>query len=182
MKLSPLDIKRQQFKKVFRGSDPNEVSAFLERISVEMEESVRAQREIHEKVLTLETSLQEYKKMEAILHQTLIQAQETSAKSVENARKEAQLIMQQAEIKASDMLRKALTELTSLKEQMTVLRIRKEAIVSRLRSLLQSELTLLSSIEKDQELGGNETTSETKQRQEIEEIIKNFDQDSKVTG
>ena len=37
MKITPLDIRKQSFKKAFRGIDPEEVQAFLEMIAEEFE-------------------------------------------------------------------------------------------------------------------------------------------------
>ncbi|NVM02542.1 MAG: DivIVA domain-containing protein, partial [Candidatus Helarchaeota archaeon] len=41
MKLTPLDIKRQEFKKVMRGYDVIEVDAFLEMVADEYESLLR---------------------------------------------------------------------------------------------------------------------------------------------
>jgi len=82
MKITPLEIKRQQFKKVMRGYDPVEVDTFLDMLSTEMEDLVRANRELTDRVLGLETQLSDYKNMEKTLQQTLMQAQETSGKSI----------------------------------------------------------------------------------------------------
>ncbi|MBI3765341.1 MAG: DivIVA domain-containing protein, partial [Ignavibacteriales bacterium] len=114
------------------------------------------------------------------LQQTFMQAQETSGKAIENARKEAQLILQEAEVKASQILEKARNDLTTVKEEVTILRVKKESIVSRLRILLNSELNLLKVMDADEELqsriprGAHEEQS--KEKLEIEEIIKQLEQ------
>ena len=38
MKLTPLDIQRQEFRQRFRGLDPDEVRAFLSLVAEEMEQ------------------------------------------------------------------------------------------------------------------------------------------------
>ncbi len=40
MKITPLDIRKQEFKAGFKGYDKNEVNVFLEMIAKEMEELI----------------------------------------------------------------------------------------------------------------------------------------------
>jgi DivIVA domain-containing protein len=41
MKITPLDIRKTEFKSVFKGFDKNEVKVFLEMIAKEMEELIK---------------------------------------------------------------------------------------------------------------------------------------------
>ncbi len=147
MKLSPLDIKKQEFKRGMRGFDTVEVETFLDMVSNEFEELIKQNKEYKEKVATLETQLKDYKQMEVTLRQTLTSARETAEKSVENSNKEAQLIVQEAELKANQIVDHARRDLSKTKEELSTLKAKKEAIVSRLRVLLQSELELVRALE-----------------------------------
>ncbi len=178
MKLTPVEIKKQEFAKVFRGYDPEEVQSFLDTIATDVEETMEQQSQMKEKIVELETQLKDYKTIERSLQQTLMQAQETSAKSVENARQEAYLIMREAELKASQMQDKARNDLTVLKEQITILKAKKDSIVARLKMLLNSELELIKALEVDEELQKKTSTEQqefSKEKMEIEEIIKSLD-------
>ena len=53
MKITPLEIKRQQFKKTMRGYDTVEVETFLEMVSNDMEDLIRENREQKDKIITL---------------------------------------------------------------------------------------------------------------------------------
>ncbi|MBI1806630.1 MAG: DivIVA domain-containing protein [Ignavibacteria bacterium] len=178
--MTSFDIKNQEFKKVFRGYDHDDVMSFLEHVAAEWENAQKHQSALSEKIIGLETQLKDFKAMEKALQQTFMQAQETSGKAIENARKEAQLILQEAEVKASQILEKARNDLTTVKEEVTILRVKKESIVSRLRILLNSELNLLKVMDADEELqsriprGAHEEQS--KEKLEIEEIIKQLEQ------
>jgi len=101
MKITPLEVKRQQFKKVMRGYDPVEVDTFLDMLSNELEDLIKRNKDLSDKTIELEVGLRDYKNMEKTLQQTLMQAQETSGKSIENSRKEADLIVQEAQMKAT---------------------------------------------------------------------------------
>lgn len=178
--MTSFDSKNQEFKKVFRGYDPEEVKDFLERLAGELENSQKHQLELDKKIVQLETQVQDFETMEKALQQTFLQAQQTSDKAIENARKEAQLIIQEAEIKASQILEKARNDLTTMKEHLTILRAKKDSIVSRLRILLDSELNLLKAMEVDEELQSQEPRTgqeeRSKETMEIEEIIKHLEQ------
>ena len=179
MKLSPVEIKTQEFAKTFRGYAPDEVRSFLDAVVETMEEMIEHQRELDQKIVVLETQLSDYKTIEKSLQQTLMQAQESSAKSVENARQEGYLILREAELKASQMLDKARNDLSSLKEHVTILKAKKDSVVSRLRMLLNSELELIKALEVDEELQPKSTEEQqelSKERMEIEAIIKSLDQ------
>lgn len=174
MQITPLEIKRQQFKKVMRGYDPVEVDTFLDMISNELEEVLTRNKELKDKILELETQLKDYKNMERTLQQTLLQAQETSGKEIENSRREAHLIVQEAELKASQIVDKARMDFSRTKEEIANLKARKESILSRLKVLLTSEVDLIRALEIDEDdLSKQDTSKGTgKEHLEIEEILK----------
>ncbi len=174
MKITPLEVKRQEFKKVLRGYDPVEVDTFLDMLSNELEEMNTSNKHIKDKVIELETQLSDYKRMEKTLQQTLLQAQETSGKSIENSRKEADLIVKEAELKASQIVEKARTDFSRAKEEISNLKARKESSISRLKVLLNSELDLLRALQIDEEDLSKRDTSKGsgKEHLEIEEILK----------
>lgn len=151
MKLSPLDIKRQEFKKVLRGYDPIEVDAFLDTLSNEFADLQKQAKEMREQAIESEVQLREFKQKERDLQQVLMQAQENSARTIDNARKEGELIIQESELKASQFLDHARMEVLRAKEEVTNLRAKKEALVSRLKVLLNSEIELIKALEADSE-------------------------------
>lgn len=147
MKLTPLDVKRQEFKRVIRGYDIVEVDTFMDMIAVELEEALRAQKELRERATELEVQLKDYRTIEKTLQQTLLQAQETTGKTYETARKEAELIVREAEQKATRIVEQAQTDLGRLKNDIVGLQGRREGLVSRLRVLLTTELDVLKTLE-----------------------------------
>ncbi len=173
MKITPLEIKRQQFKKTLRGFDPVEVETFLEMLSNEMEEWVRLDREQKEKIVELETQLSDYKNIEKTLQQTLMQAQETSGKSIENSKREAELIVKEAEVKASQIVEKARLDFAKAKEEISTLKARKESVLSKLKILLSSELDLIRALAVDDDAMQKDMSKGTgKDNLEIDEILK----------
>jgi cell division initiation protein len=173
MKLTPLDIKKQEFKKVLRGYDPVEVDSFLDMMSNEFAELLRQTKEMSTQLVEFETQLRDYRQIEKTLQQTLMQAQEASGRAIENSRKEGQLIVQEAELKANQLLDRARIDLSKTKEEIATLRSKKESIVSRLKVLLNSEVELIKALEADDdELAKDLSRGTGKDSIEIDEIIK----------
>ncbi len=174
MKITPLEIKRQQFKKVMRGYDPVEVDTFLDMLSHELEDVLTKNKALSDRIIELETQLKDYKNMEKTLQQTLLQAQETSGKEIENSRKEAELIVHEAELKASQIVDKARMDFARMKEEIANLKARKESILSRLKVLLASEIDLIKALEIDEEDSSKLDASKGtgKDHIEIDEILK----------
>lgn len=178
MKISPNEIRKQKFPKRLQGYDVSEVTNYLNTVALEFEELIKQNKLLTEKNIELETALQNYRSIEKILHETLMQAQETSGKAIENARREAEICIKEAELKASAIIEKARNDLITLKEQITIFKAKKDSIVSRLKALLNSELDLIKTLEFDEELqeySKIEKEDFSKEKEEIEEIIKNLD-------
>lgn len=147
MKLTPLDIRKQEFKKVLRGYDPVEVETFMEMMANEVENLLKELNDSRTKVTELETQLKDYKMMEKTLQQTLMQAQETTGKTYEAARRDAESIIKDAEIKAAQIINTANVELGKLNNEIGQLRSRRDSLIGRLRVLLSSELELIKALE-----------------------------------
>jgi len=179
MKLTPLDIKKQEFKKVMRGYDTVEVDTFMDMMASEFEGVLKQQKDVRDRVVELETQLKDYKQIEKTLQQTLLQAQEATAKTYESARKESDLITRDAELKATQLLGQANTDLRNLNYEIAQLRAKKDSLIGRLRVLLSSELDLIKTLE----MGGDAMESSNlsqgtgKDSIQLEDILKTIDDD-----
>jgi cell division initiation protein len=147
MKLTPLDIRKQEFKRVMRGYDHVEVDTFMDMMANEFEEVLKSQKEMRDRVLELDVQLRDYRQIEKTLQQTLLQAQETTGKTYETARKEAELITREAEQKAARIVEQAHDEHARVKNEIIQLTSRKEALIQQLRVVLSAELDLLKTLE-----------------------------------
>jgi cell division initiation protein len=149
LKITPLEINKQEFKKSMRGYDPIEVDTFLELLGSEYEKLLNTNKTYEKKVIELETELKNYKEVERTLKQTLMNVQETSDKSRENLKKEANLIRKEAELSAAEILENARRETQTLKEEMITLKTQKQSLITRLRHVLTSQLELIDVLDLD---------------------------------
>lgn len=174
MKLTPLDIRKQEFRKVMRGYDPVEVDTFVEMVSTEFEDLLKGQREMRDRVVEVETELRDYRQIEKTLQQTLLQAQETTGKTYEAARREAETILREAELTAARMQEDAAGRLGRANEEVAHLRAKKAEILSRLRLLLSSELELLKTLEPGSEPGA-QSHGTGKESIDLDDVLEGID-------
>jgi len=149
MKLSPLFIKKQEFGKSMRGYNVEEVQAFLNKISSDMEELINQNEALEQEVAALNNKVVEFQKIEKNLQDTLIKTQETSAQALESAKKQASLIVKEAEIKASQIIQNAENIANEMRNAVITLREEKDLIIARLKAIVSTQSNLLEGKVKD---------------------------------
>ena len=153
MNLSPLDIRRQQFTKTFRGYDPAEVDAFLKQVSDQVEGSQEEVRRAEERVRDAEAKLIHYEKVELALQEALESARETARRAEASAEERARLIIEEAELKAQRIVHDAEHERYGLRQDVANLNARQSEVAARLRGFLLSELEILAQFQGDDPVG-----------------------------
>lgn len=143
MRLTPLDIREQQFRRVMRGLDPEEVEAFLASVAGEFETLVASNNELRQRVLDLEEKITEYRSMEKALRDALLAAERVMGEAKESAQREAGLIVREAEMSAQRARSRLSQELVALQHELGEMRRLKDAYVTRVRWLLRSHLELV---------------------------------------
>lgn len=159
MKISPLAIKRQEFSKSFRGLDAEEVQAFLEKLAEQVEELIAENDSMKKQVEDASTQLAEYRRIEKNLQETLLKAQENSAKSIESTKKQASLMLKEAELKAQQIIDKAKENANEIRSSIINLREERDVIIAKLRAIITSQTNLL---EMKVEKAGEEPAAEKK--------------------
>lgn len=161
MRLTPLDIKKQEFKRVVRGYDRDEVNTFLEMIAEEFEALLHERSRLSEEIVRLRTQLQDYQDVERTLKHALKNTQETALQSLENSKREAEMVVRDAEMEAEKIIRDAKVRLAELKNELMVVKAQKSSFARRLRHLLESQLELIGVLEID-DMGFGETEAPTR--------------------
>ncbi len=143
MPLTPLDIHNKEFSKRLRGYDEDEVNEFLDHIIKDYELLIRENKDLQEKIITMEEKVTHFSSIEQTLSKTIILAQETADEVKGNAKKEAQLIVKEAEKNADRIINESLAK--SRKISIDTEELKKQASIYRVRfrSLLQAQLELL---------------------------------------
>lgn len=104
MKILPMDIQRQSFGTKFRGLDPEEVRGYLTIVAEEVA-SIQGERDrLDQEIGSLRAALDEHRQREVILKNTLLTAQRVSEEIKENARKQAENIVKEAELQGDRLI------------------------------------------------------------------------------
>ncbi len=143
MRITPLDIQQKQFPTKFRGFDIEEVDSFLELIREEMEDLLRDNASLREEVKRVEKQLKEYKNIESTLRDTLIATQQMVEEYKNNAKKEAELIIKEAELRAEEILKGAQGRIVKIHEDITDLKGIRRHFKEEVRRLIESHLGML---------------------------------------
>ena len=143
MKVTPLDIQQQQFKTRFRGFDIREVDAFLEQMAETVESLQKENQNLGDEVRRLELEIQGYRKREETFKRALLNSQKVLDQMKDNARRSAELIIAEAEVKAEKILNKAHNRLAQLHEDITELKRQRTQIEVQISSIIEAHSRLL---------------------------------------
>lgn len=107
MKLTALDIRQKTFEKSFRGVDRDEVQAFLTTVSQQWERMGDENRELRLKLEHAQQDVQKMREVESSLYRTLKTAEDTGNNITEQAQREADLRIREAQFQAEGILSEA---------------------------------------------------------------------------
>jgi cell division initiation protein len=123
MRLTATDIRQQQFAvRLFRGFDPQEVDAFLEEMADEVEELSRENALLKEQLIQVEEKSKGVEGREKTLQETLVTTQKIAEEFKENSRREAELILREAHLRAEKVMQDTREEHTKLTAEVGGLR------------------------------------------------------------
>jgi cell division initiation protein len=152
MKITPIDISGHRFAKKMRGFDPEEVRSFLNLVSGEFERLVIDNNALKEELAQVKAGIADYKERERILKETLVTAQKLAEDMKDEARKEAQLVIKEAEIKGGQLLDQAARKAGQIEGMIQNLRVERDAFEQRIRSAVEQHLRLLDLHKKEEEI------------------------------
>lgn len=136
MSLTPLEVKKQEFDKVFRGYDPVAVDAFLELISEEMAGLVMHVNGLEERLLVVQSTVDDYRQMEKALKETMVSAQRQAEAAREAAAREGELSKREAQVESDRMVADAERRRASLEQRIEELEKTERDFLRRLKAFL----------------------------------------------
>ncbi|RJQ48471.1 MAG: DivIVA domain-containing protein [Nitrospiraceae bacterium] len=143
MRITPLDIQQKQFATRFRGFDMEEVDSFLELVREEMEELLRENANMREESRRYEKQLKEYKNIETTLKDTLVSTQQMVEEYRNTAKKDADLIIKEAELKSEELIRTAQDKVVKIHEDITDLKGIRRHFKEEIKRLIESHMRML---------------------------------------
>ncbi|NQV74334.1 DivIVA domain-containing protein [bacterium] len=144
MKITSLDIRKQEFNRSFRGYDMDEVDSFLQVVATQWQEMVDELRRSGEKHQEQQLKLDHYMKVEEALEEALQTARSSARITIENAEQKARNTLEDAEKRSIDLQKSADSERLQMKRDTAKYAVRQQEIVAKLRAFLMSEMEILS--------------------------------------
>jgi cell division initiation protein len=140
MALTPVEIRHITFGRSLLGYKRPAVDKLLADIALSFEDVWRERADLADKVEQLEADLVRYKELEALLRTTLVSAERASADVREQARKQADLIVNEAVDEARAVTRRAAIENERLKVESLRLRERLRLALASIDEHLDDDL------------------------------------------
>jgi DivIVA domain-containing protein len=106
-RLTPADVRAQEFRRGALGYDVAGVEDFRGRVAEEMERLLRERALLEERLENAREQLRAFRDREKALNDAVVMAQQMRAEAEDAARRDAGLVMREAEAKADEMLAKA---------------------------------------------------------------------------
>ena len=123
--LTPLDIQKQIFSRNMRGFAVDEVRAYLHVVAEEVERLLKDRDRLSTENRLLTEELQEYSDRERILKDTLLSAQRVSEELRETARREGEMTVKDAEMRADRIIELAMQRVGELERVIQDLKIQR---------------------------------------------------------
>jgi cell division initiation protein len=143
MALTPLDIQQQRFRVSFRGYDPKEVEAFLEQTANAFEDLQRETLRLADETKKLQSDIEEYQRREGTFKRALLHSQKVLDQMQENARRQAEVIVAEAETKAEKLLQQAQNRLAQLQESIAGLKRQRVQVEAEITFVIENHRRLL---------------------------------------
>jgi cell division initiation protein len=137
IRVSPIDIQQKRFHAVFRGYDRTEVEMFLDLVRDEMETLMREVTELREFRQSYDQRLRELNEKEETVKNTMLMTQKLMEDQRDNARREAALIIKEAEFRGQQILSNAQDEKAKLDVEIQELKRRKHHFLQDVKKVVQ---------------------------------------------
>jgi cell division initiation protein len=154
MKISPMDIQRQIFGRKLRGYDSEEVRTYLNLIAEELAALQRDRDGFEQEVQLLRGIVEEHRNREGILKNTLLTAQRLSEDLKENARKQGESVVKEAELQADRLLEMAQNRAHDVERGILDLRSHRSSLRTDIRALIV-RLTHILDLQEEAEVEDN---------------------------
>jgi cell division initiation protein len=143
VKITPLDVRRKEFKRSVRGYLDEEVDLFLDGVADELERLAKENGWLQDRVQALEEQAAGHTHIREALEKTLVAAQLQSEEIRSNAEKEGESILRQAEAKAKAMVADLYAQTQRVQQTLIQLKLLEEDFRFKFRALLEGYVKLL---------------------------------------
>jgi cell division initiation protein len=144
IKVTPIDIQQKRFHVGFRGYERTEVETFLDLVRDEMETLIRELTEMREFKQSYDQLLQDLMEKEELVKKMMFMTQKLMEDQKDNARREAALIIKDAEIRSQQIVGRAQDEKTKLEAEIQEINRRKHHFLEDMKKVIQMHQEMIN--------------------------------------
>ncbi|MCF7797016.1 MAG: DivIVA domain-containing protein [Lentisphaeria bacterium] len=142
-RITPLDLRKQEFKQSALGLNRDQVHEFLEMVAEEMETLIREKSEAQEEIKDLQAKLDRYSEIEKSMNSALVMARESANQAVKAAEKEADAILAQARTEKNALLFSAKEALNEVQNDIRDLKLKRDGFIMNFKTILKTHMDAL---------------------------------------
>ena len=145
MRFTPFDIRQQQFStRLFRGYDVQEVDTFIDDVAGDYEQVLKENALLKEQLAALEERMRGIEERERTLQEMLVTAQRLTEEVKESAKREARLIVREAELQREKLQEAVAAEEAKLKSDVVALQRARRQLFEGLRATVEMYRRLIA--------------------------------------
>lgn len=143
--LTPLDVRKKKgdFRRVMRGYDPEAVDNFLDEVVARMEELVRDNASLNQRVGQMTDAIADYRERERAMNEALVSAQQLREGMREQAQREADLVLREARGEGERIVADAKRQVTFALEALRRVQAQRVRFLRLFRALVERQLSEL---------------------------------------
>ncbi len=141
--LTPLDVRRYDFGRALRGYDPKRVDTFRDQVAEEMERLMRVNVDLDSKARTFHEQLRAFRERDKALNDALVSAQQLRGELKDQAEREAQLTIREAQAEGEKILEAARAEVRRMQNELDALDRSRRSYLAQMRTILSRQLSEL---------------------------------------
>ena len=145
--LTPLDVRRFDFRTAMRGYEREHVDQFREQVATELERLGRLNTDLESKTRTLTEQLKSFRERDAALNEALISAQQLRTQMKEQAEKESELILRETRAEAARIIDGARANVRSIEEDFSAIERMRRGYLAQLRIHVERQLAEINAAE-----------------------------------
>ena len=145
--LTPLDVRRYEFGRALRGYDPERVDQFREQVANDLERLTRINQELDQKARTLHDQLKSFRERDKALNDALVSAQQLRAEMRDQAERESQLTIREAQAQAEGILANAQGNIRRIEDELAALERVRRNYLTQMRVFVERQLAEIAAAE-----------------------------------
>ncbi len=127
------------------------MTSFLGQVAERLENEILEKERMRKKLERVKAELNEYREKDHILKETLIAAQKFSQEIKGNAKRDGELVVKEAELRADEIITRALNRQNNLTEEIRNLKFKRRDAENEILNMLNAVKDVIETYRKDDE-------------------------------